>query len=132
MAEAARGRAAGDDPPPHRQPGRGHLQRARARVEAGSGPVAHDGRTVPIAQANNAFIFPGVGLGTLVAQAREVTDGMLLAAAERLAEETALRAPGDALFPSMTRRASAAKSPTMPSPRRSRKPCGSRSTRSRG
>jgi malic enzyme len=76
----------------------------RALVATGSpfAPVAHDGRTVPIAQANNAFIFPGVGLGTLVAQPREVTDGMLLAAAERLAEETALRAPEDALFPSMT------------------------------
>ena len=40
-----------------------------------------------IGQANNAFIFPGVGLGALVAQARVVTDDMFAAAAARLAAE---------------------------------------------
>jgi malic enzyme len=76
----------------------------RALVATGSpfAPVRGEGGAVRIAQANNAFIFPGVGLGTLVACAREVTDGMLLAAAERLAEETAARAQGEeALFPAM-------------------------------
>lgn len=76
----------------------------RALVATGSPfpQVPFAGRTVRIAQANNAFVFPGLGLGTLVSEAREVTDGMLLAAAERLAEETARRALDDGgLFPSM-------------------------------
>jgi malic enzyme len=76
----------------------------RALVATGSpfAPVSYAGSAIRIAQANNAFIFPGLGLGALVAQAREVTDGMLLAAAERLAEETQSRAGGEeALFPSM-------------------------------
>jgi malate dehydrogenase (oxaloacetate-decarboxylating) len=64
--------------------------------------VAHGGRTVRIAQANNAFIFPGLGLGALVARAREVTDGMLLAAADRLADETLHRCGDEGvLFPTM-------------------------------
>jgi malate dehydrogenase (oxaloacetate-decarboxylating) len=76
----------------------------RALVATGSpfAPVPVGGRTVRIAQANNAFIFPGLGLGALVSAAREVTDGMLLAAAERLADETVARAQGEeALFPAM-------------------------------
>jgi malic enzyme len=61
----------------------------RALVASGSPfpPVVHSGRTLRVAQANNAFVFPGVGLGVLVAEAREVTDGMFAAAAERLAAE---------------------------------------------
>jgi malic enzyme len=47
--------------------------------------VSYGGRTWRVGQSNNAFIFPGVGLGALVAEAREVTDGMCLAAAECLA-----------------------------------------------
>jgi malate dehydrogenase (oxaloacetate-decarboxylating) len=49
--------------------------------------VSHAGRRVRIGQCNNAFIFPGLGLGTLVAEAREVTDGMCRAAAETLARQ---------------------------------------------
>ena len=76
----------------------------RALVATGSPfePVAHDGGSVRIAQANNAFIFPGLGLGALVARARAVSDGMLLAAADRLAEETLRRSGTEgALFPTM-------------------------------
>jgi malate dehydrogenase (oxaloacetate-decarboxylating) len=60
----------------------------RALVASGSpfDPVSIGGRTVRIGQGNNAFIFPGVGLGTLVAEARTVTNGMFAAAAARLAE----------------------------------------------
>jgi malic enzyme len=63
-------------------------------------PVTVAGRTVRVGQGNNAFIFPGVGLGALVAHARVVSDGMFAAAAARLSE---LVAPADlaagSLFP---------------------------------
>jgi malic enzyme len=61
----------------------------RALVATGSPfpSVVFGGRTRRVGQGNNAFIFPGIGLGALVAEARELTDGMFRAAAERLADE---------------------------------------------
>jgi malic enzyme len=47
--------------------------------------VEHGGKTIEIGQGNNALIFPGVGLGVLVAEAHEVTEGMFTAAARALA-----------------------------------------------
>jgi len=50
-------------------------------------PVKIGNRTFVPGQGNNAYIFPGVGLGVLVSRSREVTDGMFLAAAHSLARQ---------------------------------------------
>ncbi len=59
----------------------------RALVGTGSPfpPVEIEGKPVRISQVNNSFIFPGLALGILVAKARRVTDGMIMAAARALA-----------------------------------------------
>ncbi|MGZ4130477.1 MAG: NAD-dependent malic enzyme, partial [Actinomycetota bacterium] len=60
----------------------------RAIIATGSPfePVPVDGKPRLIGQANNAFCFPGIGLGAIVAEAREVTDTFFLAAAEACAD----------------------------------------------
>ncbi|MBI0313918.1 MULTISPECIES: NAD-dependent malic enzyme [Streptomyces violaceusniger group] len=62
-------------------------------------PVEHDGVTHEIAQANNALLYPGLGLGTVVSGASKVTDGMLLAAARAVADQVDVSAPGASLLP---------------------------------
>lgn len=62
-------------------------------------PVEYDGVTYRIAQANNALLYPGLGLGTVVAGASKVSDGMLLAAARAVAEQVDVEAPGASLLP---------------------------------
>ena len=78
----------------------------RAIFASGSpfAPVEFQGvRHVP-GQGNNIYIFPGVGLGALVFEANEVTDGMFLAAAQTLAK---LVQPEDLamgrVYPSLTK-----------------------------
>ncbi|MCB9847551.1 MAG: NAD-dependent malic enzyme [Phycisphaeraceae bacterium] len=50
-------------------------------------PVDHQGRTFIPGQGNNAYIFPGVGLGAIVSRASRITDEMFVAAARTLADE---------------------------------------------
>jgi malate dehydrogenase (oxaloacetate-decarboxylating) len=60
----------------------------RAVVGTGSPfpPVRKNGRPFTIDQTNNAYVFPGIGLGSIVVRASRISDGMLMAAARALAE----------------------------------------------
>jgi malate dehydrogenase (oxaloacetate-decarboxylating) len=73
----------------------------RALVAAGSpfGPVDFEGTRYVVGQANNALVFPGLGLGVIAARASRVTDGMLSAAAYAVAELVDTTTPGAPLLP---------------------------------
>lgn len=73
----------------------------QALIVTGSpfGPVVHDGVQHRIGQANNALLYPGLGLGAIVARATRVTDGMLNAAAKAVADLVEMRGPGSPLLP---------------------------------
>jgi malate dehydrogenase (oxaloacetate-decarboxylating) len=76
----------------------------RALVATGSpyGAVSYEGRTIPIGQCNNAFIFPGVGLGVIASGSRRVTNDMFVAAARALARfSPALNRRDGSLFPAL-------------------------------
>ncbi len=78
----------------------------RAWVATGSPfpDVRHGGRTRRVAQGNNVWIFPGVGLGALAAKARRITDPMFVAAAHAVAEAvTDEDLAQGALYPSIDR-----------------------------
>jgi malate dehydrogenase (oxaloacetate-decarboxylating) len=73
----------------------------RALVATGSPfpPVDYQGTRYKIAQANNALIFPGLGLGAIAVRASRITDGMLSAAAHAVASLVDTSAPGTPLLP---------------------------------
>lgn len=49
-------------------------------------PVEYEGKKLIPGQANNVFIFPGVGFGSVMIKAKTVTDDMFIAAARGLAD----------------------------------------------
>jgi malate dehydrogenase (oxaloacetate-decarboxylating) len=77
----------------------------RALVASGSpfAPVTYHGRRIPIAQCNNVYIFPAMGLGVVASGARRVTEPMMLAAARALgANSPALKDRSASLLPPLT------------------------------
>jgi malate dehydrogenase (oxaloacetate-decarboxylating) len=76
----------------------------RALIGTGTpwAPVAYKGVDYEIGQANNALIYPGIGLGTIVSRAERVTDGMLLAASQAIAGLVDGSGPGASLLPDVT------------------------------
>jgi len=74
----------------------------RALIATGSPypEVSYGGQTITIGQCNNMFIFPGLGLGVIAAQARRVTNEMFIAAAHALSEcSPARKASTASLYP---------------------------------
>ena len=63
-------------------------------------PVQRDGHTFRIDQTNNAYVYPGIGLGAIAAKAQRISDGMFLAAARTIADMSpAKRDPEANLLP---------------------------------
>jgi malate dehydrogenase (oxaloacetate-decarboxylating) len=73
----------------------------RALIATGGSftPVTYKGITHVIGQLNNAMLYPGVGLGTIVSRARYVSVGMLVAAANALSSLVGVRLAGATLLP---------------------------------
>ena len=83
-----------------------HWTQGRALVAAGSPfePVTVADKTYQIGQGNNVFIFPGLGLGALVSRSSEITDTMVSAAAQALANATSdAEIESGLLFPAVER-----------------------------
>jgi malate dehydrogenase (oxaloacetate-decarboxylating) len=76
----------------------------RALVATGSPmpPVVHEGVSHHVAQANNALVFPGLGLGVTVARARRISQGMIQACADAVAGLVDVGVPGTSLLPAVS------------------------------
>ncbi len=66
-------------------------------------PVTYQGVTYEIGQANNALVYPGLGLGTIAATSRLLTDAMISAAAHSLGGIVDPTKPGAAVLPPVTK-----------------------------
>jgi len=64
-------------------------------------PVNYGGKILRPGQANNAFVFPGIGLGAILSKTAKITDSMLLAAAKTLSDSA--DRPAGALYPPVTK-----------------------------
>jgi malate dehydrogenase (oxaloacetate-decarboxylating) len=73
----------------------------RALVATGGAFAAttYKGVTYAVAQVNNAMLYPGLGLGAIVARAGRISDGMFAAAAGAVSSLVAVRQPGASLLP---------------------------------
>jgi malate dehydrogenase (oxaloacetate-decarboxylating) len=77
----------------------------RAVIATGSPfpPLTRAGRQFRVDQNNNAYVYPGIGLGAIAVRARRISDGMFLAAAKTIAEHSpARRDPSANLLPPLT------------------------------
>ena len=77
--------------------------KGRALVATGIpiSPFDYDGTRFIIGQGNNSLLYPGLGLGTIVAGASRITDGMLLAAARAVAGQVDATPLGSSLLPAV-------------------------------
>ncbi|MGG1367953.1 NAD-dependent malic enzyme [Priestia megaterium] len=64
-------------------------------------PVEYNGHTYEIGQANNAFVFPGLGLGAIVVRAQKFTESMFTEAANAVARIAETDTKGDTLLPNI-------------------------------
>jgi malate dehydrogenase (oxaloacetate-decarboxylating) len=73
----------------------------RALIATGgpSAPVTYKGLTYVIAQVNNAMLYPGLALGSIVSRASRISDGMFAAAANAVSSLVTVRQPGASLLP---------------------------------
>lgn len=73
----------------------------RAIVSTGSpfSPVELDDRSIIIDQTNNSYIFPGLGLGALACKAENISEGMIMAAAQAVAALSPMQTGGSNLLP---------------------------------
>jgi malate dehydrogenase (oxaloacetate-decarboxylating) len=73
----------------------------RALIATGSSfaPVTYRGVTYVIAQLNNAMLYPGLTLGTIVSRASRISNGMFAAAASAVSSLVTVRQPGASLLP---------------------------------
>jgi malate dehydrogenase (oxaloacetate-decarboxylating) len=65
--------------------------------------VEYNGVSYEIGQSNNAFVFPGLGLGAIVAKAEKISKGMFAAAAYTVARMSDTSTPGASLLPPIER-----------------------------